>query len=146
MLTKAIIASVAAAAVGVGGATVASANSSSPSSPSAAGKHPARAEVLKRLAAHAVHGSIVTKNKDGEFVTHDLIQGTVSAVSATSITVVDATHKSETFKVASATRVRSRTNGTGSKSTIGAVHKGDHVFVVGTGTTTLTAGLVVDVH
>ncbi len=98
---------------------------------------------LGRLA----HGEFVTKGKDGKFVTHDLITGTVSSVSSTSITVVAADKKSETFSVTEDTVVRARTagvKGKGAASTISKVAVGDSVFVAGTGTNTLTAKHVVD--
>ena len=141
MLTKAIIGTVAATAVGVGGASIASAASNS--TPAHPGHH---ASALKRLAARAVHGEIVTKDAAGNFVTHDLIHGVVTSVSASSITVLAADKTSETYIVTSATHVRQRSGGTGSPSSISAVHKGDQVYVLGTGTTTLTAKRVVDIH
>jgi hypothetical protein len=109
------------------------------SSDKQAGKHAGRGKLLRRT----VHGQIVTKGKDG-FVTHDLIRGTVSKVSLTSITIVAADKKSETFSVGSDTKVRSRADGKGSPSTIGKVTVGDTVFVLGTGTGSLTARHIVD--
>jgi hypothetical protein len=47
--------------------------------------------------------------------------------------------------VNSATKVRQRSAGKATPSTISTVHVGDHVLVVGTGTTTLTATGIVDV-
>ena len=69
----------------------------------------------------------------------------VTAVSPTSITVKAADNTSETFVVNSATKVRMRTSGKGAPSSIGQVKVGDHVFVLGTGTSTFTATGVVDV-
>jgi hypothetical protein len=139
MFTKAIIGTVAAAAVGAGGAHFAAASSTT---------HPSghRGAALQRIAAHAVHGEIVMKDANGDFVTHDLIHGTVTAVSASSITVLAADKTSETYVVTSATRVRLRTAGKGAPSSISAVHKGDQVFVLGTGTTSRTAHRIVDVR
>jgi hypothetical protein len=99
-----------------------------------------RAKLLRRLQ----HGQLVTRGKNG-FVTHDLIKGTVTAVSPTSITVQAGDKKSETFVVDKDTKVRVRTAGKGAAATIAGVSKGDHVAVAGTGTTTYTAKHVVDV-
>jgi hypothetical protein len=94
---------------------------------------------LRRMA----HAQVVTRGKDG-FVTHDLINGTVTSVSATSITVQAADKTSETFAVTKDTKVRMRSAGKGADSSISAVHSGDHVLVAGTGTTSYTAEHVVD--
>ena len=101
------------------------------------------ASVLK----HALHGQFVTKNNNasGGFVTHDIIRGTATAVSPTSITVKAADNATQTYVVNSSTKVRQRSNGKGSASTIGAVNTGDNVLVVGTGTSTMTATGIVDV-
>jgi hypothetical protein len=105
-----------------------------------AGKDKAgKGKLLKR----AAHAQIVTKGKNG-FVTHNLITGTVTSVSATSITVQAADKKSETFTVAKDTKVRARADGKASASTISKVVKGDRVLVAGTGTSTLTAKHVID--
>jgi hypothetical protein len=69
----------------------------------------------------------------------------VTAVSPTSITVKAADNTSQTYVVNSSTKVRERANGKGSDSTINAVHQGDDVAVIGTGTTTLTAKGIVDI-
>jgi hypothetical protein len=95
---------------------------------------------LRRLA----HGQLVIRGKNG-FVTHDLINGTVTAVSSDSITVSAADKTSETFVVTHDTKVRIRSNGKGSASSIDKIADGDHVLVVGTGTSTRTAKRVVDV-
>jgi hypothetical protein len=117
--------------------TPSSTSSSAPSQPQA--KHRGR-EVLR----HLVHGQIVTHGKNG-YVTHDLINGTVTAVSSTSITVQASDKVSETFVVTKDTKVRMRSYGQGSDSSISAVHSGDHVVVAGTGTHTFTAKHIVDV-
>jgi hypothetical protein len=108
---------------------------------------------LRRLA----HGQFVVKGKGGTFVTHDVINGMVTAVSPTSITVQAADKKSETFAVGDTTKVFQRTvakksstttqrtkPGKPSKSSIDKVAKGDHAFVTGTGDSTLTAKRVLD--
>jgi hypothetical protein len=99
-----------------------------------------KGKILRRLA----HGQLVVRGKDG-FVTHNLIVGTVTSVSSTSITVRAADKTSETFVVGKDTKVRVRSNGTRSASSIDKVATGDRVLVAGTGTSTLTAKHVIDV-
>lgn len=149
MYRKILIGGVTAAAiVGAGGTAMALTGSSSPTTPGtpsatthhAAGKAKGRARLLRRMQ----HAQVVTRGKGG-FVTHDLIRGTVTAVSPTSITVQAADKKSETFAVTKDTKVRLRTNGKGADSSISKVAKGDHALVAGTGTSTFTAKRVVDV-
>jgi hypothetical protein len=146
----AISGAVAAAVLGSGAAALAASGSTTSGTPAttassapAAGKHPAARALLR----HTVHGQFVTrgKNSSGDFVTHDVIRGSVTAVSPTSITVKAADNTTQTYVVNSSTKVRERTNGKGAASTIGAVHSGDDVAVLGTGTTTLTATGIVDV-
>jgi len=98
-----------------------------------------RGRLLKRL----VHAQIVTR-KGNTFVNHDLIKGTVTEVSSTSITVQAADKTSETFVVNGDTKVRVRKAGHGAAGAIGDVAKGDQAFVAGTCTSTLTAKHVVD--
>lgn len=125
MLIKLLAGGTAAALVGVTGATL-----TASAAPSAA--HP-RAALVKRIAQHTVHGQVVTKTKDGTFVTHDFIRGTVADLSATSIRVTAADKYAETFSVSGATHVRVRHDGTGHKASYKAVHKGDRVVVLGVG-------------
>jgi len=149
MFTKiGIVGLLSATAVGIGtGAAVSSSNapspspSTSPSSNSPAKTH-ARNGGLKRLLKNTEHGQLVTKGKDGASVTHDLIHGTVSAVSANSITVLAADKVSQTYTISSDTKVRMRA--TRSLGSIGSVKKGDEVFVLGTGTSTFAAKRVLD--
>jgi hypothetical protein len=155
MYRKVLVGGMTAAAIlGAGGTALAitgsddgSSASSSPSSSSsstAPGAGKAKAKGKARLLRRMAHAEIVTRGQGG-FVTHDLIRGTVTAVSATSITVQAPDKKSETFVVDKDTKVRARTNGKGAASTIGKVAKGDRVVVMGTGTSTRTAKHVVDV-
>jgi hypothetical protein len=158
----AIGAGVTAAVVGVGTAALATTGdttsgsptttsttaSTAPTAPSAA-KHPGHPALRRALGRRSVvHGQIVTQNpKTKQFVTHDVIKGSVSSVSPTSITVKAADNTSETFAVTSDTKVRTRTAGkpgSGKAATIGDVKQGDTVAVVGTGSTTLTATQIVD--
>jgi hypothetical protein len=107
------------------------------------GKHPLAHAIGRR----ALHGQWVTGAVGSStFTTHDAIKGDVTAVSASSITVKALDNVSQTYVVNSDTKVRQRSGGKGTDSTIGAVHTGDHVLVVGTGTTTLTATAIVDVR
>jgi hypothetical protein len=99
-----------------------------------------RGKLLRRLE----HAQIVTKGDSGP-VTHNLINGTVTAVSATSITVEAADHESQTFTITSDTKVRVRSAGNGKQGTIADVAKGDHVLVAGTGTSKVTAKHVFDI-
>ena len=137
----------AASILGAGGTALALTGSDGPSGSSAgsgarAGHHlgHGKARLLKRLQ----HAEIVTKNAKG-FVTHELIKGTVTDVSSTSITVQAADKTSETFTVNGDTKVRVRSGGKGAPSSIGKVAKGDQVFVGGVGASTPTAKHVIDI-
>jgi hypothetical protein len=146
----AIAGGVCAAVAGIGTAAVATSGSSttsgSPTSSTAKG-HPAAKDRGAKALKHALHAQWVTKGKDNTFVTHDAIRGTVTAVSATSITVLAEDKKSQTFTVNTDTKVRVRANGKAAKAAkaaISQVHSGDKALVVGTGTTTLTAKGILD--
>jgi uncharacterized protein YcfJ len=137
---------VGAAILGAGGTALAASGDSSPapaptsSSPSTHSGHAkAKAKVGTEL-RRALYGSLTTKGKDGKFVTHDAIRGTVTAVSPTSITVKAADNTSETYAVTSTTKVRDDKT----SSTIGAVKVNDVVGVLGTGSGTLTATHIID--
>jgi len=135
----------AAAVLGAGGTALALTGSDGSSSGSGShagqlGHGHGKARLLKRLQ----HAEIVTKNAKG-FVTHELIKGTVTDVSATSITVQAADKTSETFTVNGDTKVRVRSGGKGSASSIDKVAKGDQVFVAGIGASSPTAKHVVDI-
>ena len=139
----------AAAIVGAGGTALAVSGSDTTAgtpatAATAATQQAARAKGKHPLLRRMVHAQIVTKGKNG-FVTHNLIKGTVTAVSATSITVQAADKSSETFIVTKDTLVRVRSNGKGAASSIDKVAQGDHVLVAGTGTSTVTAKRVVDI-
>jgi hypothetical protein len=150
-------AGVTAAVVGIGTAALATtgdttsgsptgSSSAAPAATAAHGKHPRLDRAMARRSV--VHGQIVTQNpKTKQFVTHDVIRGSVTAVSSTSITVKASDNTSETFVVDPSTKVRHRTAGkpaSGTASTIGAVKSGDQVVVAGTGTGPFTATLIVD--
>jgi hypothetical protein len=143
----------AAAIVGAGGTAIALTGSdstngtlttASTAAPGSAPTHPGKAKGKAKLLRRVAHAQIVTKGKDG-FVTHTLINGTVTSVSATSITVQAADKHSETFVVDKDTLVRMRTNGKGAASSIDKVAAGDHVLAAGTGTSPVTAKHVIDI-
>lgn len=111
------------------------------------GKHHGKLDDLRKI----VHGQFVTKGKDGAFVTHDVVRGQVSAVSATSITVAAPGTTSETYVLTKDTKVHLRPAGktkgkpaTPTAGTISSVHTGDTVVVLGTGTGTMTATRILD--
>ena len=161
--TMVISAMTAAAVVGAGGTAVAltgssaaatsGTGSSSTASASTAGHGGARhggARHGGRAFRRLVHGQFVAKGPHGTFVTHDVIRGTVTAVSATSISVRAADNVTETFAVGATTKVRTRTaakhtGGQRTASSIDKVATGDRVVVIGTGATTFTAKRIVDI-
>lgn len=147
----AIAGGVCAAVAGIGTAAVATSGSSSTSGAPASSStttapkdHAGGKDHAAKALRHALHAQWVTKDKDGKFVTHDAIRGTVAAVSATSITIRAEDKTSQTFTVNAATKVGVRANGKGAKATITQVHSGDKALVIGTGTTTLTANGILD--
>lgn len=132
---------VAAAIVGVGTAAVATSGSSS-GSPSASADRPGHPAAM-RAARHMVHGQFVTRGEDSTFVTHDVIRGQVTDVSATSISVKAADGVTQKYTVTADTKIRIRTNGTGKDGTISDVHDSAQVLVIGTGSSTYTAKRIV---
>jgi hypothetical protein len=132
-----------AAIVGLGGTALAVSGSdtvkgTAPSS--TAKKHAGKHSLPKRLE----HGQFVTKGKDGA-VTRTIYRGTVTAASATSITVKAADGASQSFTVNKDTVVRARAKGAKpTKTTIASIAKGDTVVAAGTGTGTVTAKHVVE--
>jgi hypothetical protein len=126
------------------GATPTPSASAAPSGSGSASAKAAHPRLVK-LGARGVRAQVVTRGKNGTFVTHDTIRGQVIAVSATSIGVKAADGTTETFTVSSATKVRMRTAGKGAPSSIGLVKTGDTVLVLGTGTGPFAAQHVVDV-
>ncbi|MDQ2837442.1 MAG: hypothetical protein M3Y42_09380 [Actinomycetota bacterium] len=150
MLKKIVIAGSAAAVVlGAGTAAMAASGSSSPSpapSASSTGKAAKADHGKKDQLKRALHATWVTKAGKGStsYVTHDAIRGSVTAVSATSITVKAADNVSETYTVNSTTKVHSRADGKGKAGTMSEVKSGDKVMVLGTGTSSLTATHVLD--
>jgi cytoskeletal protein RodZ len=108
-------------------------------------RHQDRRAAARAFLTHAVRAQVVTKGKDGTFVTHDYARGMVKAVSPTLLVVHTADGTDESFSVGTGTKVRVRTAGKGSAGSIGDVHPGDTVVVAGTGTGTPVAAHVLDV-
>ncbi len=157
-----VIAGLSAAALGVGGVAAADAASSAttapaaavaPSSSSGASTAPKAAHTAhkgdKRDKAEKVLGRVshaqwVSKDKDGKFVTHDAVRGSVTAVSSTSITVKAADSTTETYALNSTTKVHAKGDTKAHPGTIAQVKVGDEVGVLGTGSGTMTATHVLD--
>ncbi|MGH8860842.1 MAG: hypothetical protein ACRDVG_06340 [Jatrophihabitantaceae bacterium] len=115
------------------------------------GKHHGE-HALRRALRHALHGSVTTKGKDG-YVTHSAVRGTVSALSATSITVKATDGFTESFTLTKDTKVRERVPNAprGSRTspgTMSQVKSGDQVAVLGKApeksTTAPTATVILD--
>jgi len=123
-----------------------------PASPDAKKHHPKK-DALQGHLKGVQHGEGVTKDKTGAFVTRVAIQGDVTALSATSITVKAQDGVSMTFAVTADTKVRVRAadkaadkaaqKAKGSDAKITDVKSGQHVVVSGTGKGSLTADHVV---
>ena len=144
--TAAIIGGAGTAAVAATGTPtpppVASVSSSASDNSNASTTNTAKAGAVRRL-RRAVHATWVSENKRTKtFTTHDAIRGQVTAVSPTSITVQAADNVIETYVLNSATKVHTRAEKT--PASISDINGGDPVWVVGTGTTTLTAARVID--
>ena len=77
-------------------------------------------------------------------VTHDEIRGTVTAVSATSISVKAADGTNETYSVASTTKMHAKGDTKTSPGTISQVKVGDRAIVIGTGSSTFAAIRIID--
>ena len=86
---------------------------------------PLRKPLRRVLARRVVHGQFTVKTKDG-FRTVQVQQGTVAAVSATSITLVSADHYRHTYTIGSHTRVRFD----GEKSAASKLVTGHHARVI----------------
>jgi hypothetical protein len=139
----AVAGATAAAIVGVGTAALATSGSSSTAgSGSQQGSHQKAKQNSKqnkhnqRPAAalrRGIHGQLVTKGKDG-FVVHSGIRGTVTSVTATSITVKAADGYSQTFTMTKDTKVRERPasgNGKGTAGKAADLKSSDKVAVIG---------------
>lgn len=93
------------------------------------------------VAGRALHGEFVVKDKDGKIVTRVVQRGTVTAVSATSISLRSEDGFTGTYAVNGDTRVRVG----GDNAAISGVKTGNEAWVVATksGTTATATGLVV---
>ncbi|MEO3935535.1 hypothetical protein V3N99_02140 [Dermatophilaceae bacterium Soc4.6] len=147
-----------ATSVAVGTSTAGPSATTAPSGPAGAKadrKH-AKGDLVTRLKG-LQHAQWVVADKDGAFVTRDAIRGTVTAVSATSLTVKAKDGVSQTYTVGASTKVTLRpakgraTGATASpaagaagaaRGSISDVTSGAEVVVSGTGTTSLTADRV----
>lgn len=146
MLRKSSIAALAAGLVlTAGGIAVAAPDSpASPSSSSAASAENS-GKGGKAVLAHqlrtSVHAEWVTKSKDGTFVEHHAIKGSVVAASATSIQVKAEDGVTQTYIVNGETKIRLRGEGKGkgTAATAAQLKVGLKALVVGTGTDKLTA-------
>ena len=145
--TGAVILGAGATALAVTSTSTPPTGSASPSAPAS----PSTGKLGQRAKARPIaigrknfqHGTWVTKDGSTE-VTHDAIRGSVTAVSATSITVQATDNVSQTYVVNSGTKVHSVAAGKGKTGPITDVQTDDTVGVLGTGTTTLTATHVLD--
>ena len=155
-------AGITAATLGVGGVAMADASPTAPSaSPSATattnpgaaghrhgrpGAHHGVHHKAGHLPRRALHAQWVTRHGKA-FVTHDAIRGQVTDVSTAAITVKAQDGSQETYAVTGATKVRMRMAGKAAPkaqaSSVSAIHVGDRVAVVGTGTSSLKATRIV---
>ncbi len=145
----AIASAIGAAIIGSAGAALAATSTSSPSTPAATGSassttHPGTTKTGKHHhpdpLTRALHAQWVTHDKKTNTdVTHDEIRGTVTSVSATSISIKASDGVSETYAVSSTTQVRAKGDTKTNPGTISQVKVGDQARVVGTGTTAFTA-------
>ncbi len=109
--------------------------------------HGKRLTLVRRL-EKVSHAQWVSKDrKTGTFVTHDAVRGTVSAVSAGSITIKATDGTPETFVVNSSTKVHVKGSDKATPKTAGTISEvkvGDLAGVVGTGAGSMTATHVID--
>jgi hypothetical protein len=145
--TVAIIGGAGTAAVAASGTTAPTPSASLSSSASNSSANGSTTSAVSRGAVdrlrRAVHATWVSENKKTKtFTTHDAIRGQVTAVSATSITVMAADNVTQTYVLNSGTKVHTRAKK--AAASIFDLNSGDPVWVAGTGTTTLTASRVVD--
>lgn len=151
MWKKVVIASaVGAAIIGSGGAALAASTTSTPTAPStpaasgsASTTHSGTAKAGKHHRdplTRALHAQWVTHDKKTNTnVTHDEIRGSVTAVSATSISIKASDGVSQTYAASTATKVHAKGDTKAAPGTISQVKVGDQAAVIGTGTSSLTA-------
>lgn len=89
------------------------------------------------------HGQFALEDASGQQITRDVVNGAVTAVSSSSISVEDGTGTTTTFSVGQDTRVHRKGQAKGTTSTIAAIKTGAQVTVLGTGTGPYAANAVV---
>jgi hypothetical protein len=112
----------------------ASVGASSSAAPSGTARANRRAKIRRQFLRGVQHAQWVTGRQGGTFVTHDAIRGKVTAVSATSLTVLALDNTSETYSVTSTTKVHIRS--ASARATLGSISQvkvGEQVGVLGTG-------------
>jgi uncharacterized NAD(P)/FAD-binding protein YdhS len=148
----AIAAGIGAVIIGSGSAALAATTSSSPT-PAATGStstgtgtgHSTKSGKHHDRLLRAEHAQWVTRDKKTNTdVTHDEIRGTVTAVSASSITVKATDGVSDTFAVSSTTKVHAKGDTVTSPGTISQVKVGDRAIVIGTGASNFAATRILD--
>lgn len=144
--TAAVIIGAGGAALATSGTTVAGspgapAASAAPAAPGTSGTSGHGRHAGLRAERHVLHGQFVTRARGSAstYVTHTVIRGSVTAVSATSLTVRAVDGVTQTFTVNGKTVVHRRGTAKGTNAGIGAVTTGAQVFVAGTGTDPVTA-------
>jgi hypothetical protein len=131
------VAALSALAVTVGGVAYADAATStthattaaaptSAATTTAATARAARSRARHPLLRRTLHGSLVLRGKAGKTVTVDIQRGTITDISATSLTMKSTDGVSETYVLTPATKLRSR----GKAVTLATVKDGDRGLVV----------------
>lgn len=133
MYRKIAIAAAAAIAVaGIGTAALAASGSAgtSRSGSSASSTHRHR-HALRAMLHRGLHGEVTTNSRNG-YVTHSAVRGTVTARSATTVTVRAADGYRETFRVTPTTRVRKHSaGGQATRGSLTDITSGDQIAVLG---------------
>jgi hypothetical protein len=123
------VAALSALAVTVGGVAYADAATSTTHATTAAAPtvtRAARSRARHPLLRRTLHGSLVLRGKAGKTVTVDIQRGTITDISATSLTMKSTDGVSETYVLTPATKLRSR----GKAVTLATVKDGDRGLVV----------------
>lgn len=116
------------AAIGVGASAIASAGAA-PAGASAAAKHKAQRSGSRRLAKHAVHGTLVIPTKNG-FATITFDRGVVQSVNGQQLTLTEGTNKA-TYKTVTLTiPTNARVRDNGEQATLADVKVGQKAVVV----------------
>ncbi len=115
--------------------------SAAPGSSAPSSDHPRAKRAKRALLARGMHGEWVVKGKDGKPVTLETIRGTVTAVSASSVSVKAEDGFTETFATNSDTKVRG-----GGADALSDVKAGAKAAVVGVKSGSTTTARAVLVH